>query len=192
MPNPSNEIKPKPQPPNEVICESASTITNIDEDCLFIILDHLSLKDLCAMAETNQKYRALARLYFLLYHDELDIDVFIDDGKFDFDLAERLFNIFGDLINTLVISAQHFDNDMQRKIYQLINAKCYGSLDKLLIENLNLESSAIDELVPLLENICSFDDPFVFYLDDVDENANVVELIVNANVLILLPQFVCA
>lgn len=189
IPKQSNAIPSEPQPNDQNNCEIESTINDIDEDCLFIIFNHLSLEDLCAMAETNKKYRSLTRLYFLLYRDELDIDIFIDDGKFDFDLAEQLFNIFGDLINTLIISAQHIDDDMQRKIYRLINEKCFGSLDKLLIEHLDMHSSAIDELVPLLENICDFDDPFVFYLDDVDDNVNEVELVVHANVLILLPQF---
>lgn len=187
---PSNVALPseqQPQDPN--ICESKSTIKDIDEDCLFIIFDHLSLEDLCAVAETNKQYRSLTRLYFLLYRDELDIDVLSVNEKFDFDLAERLLNIFGDLINTLIISAQHFDDDTQRKMYQLINEKCFGCLDKLLIEHLDLKSSAIDELVPLLQSICDFDDPFVFYLDDVDDNVNEVELIVHANVLVLLPQF---
>lgn len=184
-----SEPQPQPQPEEQDNCESKSIIEDIDEDCLFIILDYLSLDDLCAMAETNKKYRSLTRLYFLLYRDELDIDVFTDDGKFDFDLAKRVFNIFGDLINALIISAQHLDNDTQRKIYRLINEKCFGSLDKLIIEHLDMKSSAIDELVPLLESICDFDDPFVFYLDDVNGNVNEVELIVHANVLILLPQF---
>lgn len=37
-----------------------------------------------------------------------------------------------------------------------------------------------------LESICDSDDPFVFYLDDVNDNVTEVELIVHANVRILL------
>lgn len=178
--------KKQPEKENEI---SKLKFLDLDEDYIFQIFDHLSLVDLCAMAKVSKYFRALTRLYFLLKYGDFDFNLLLpnENEDFNFAQAENVFDSFGDLIVSLIVSTQYFNDAMLRKIFCMINKKCIGTIEQVIIEHLDIESEAIDELVPLMDELIQMDSPF-YHFDVPGIDAVCFELSFGAEYFVLLPQ----
>lgn len=102
---------------------------NLDEICLFEIFNHLSLHDLCVMADVCTQLKFAAQKYFDIIYTAVNLAWLSDDSQFTIAQAERLLVNFGHLISTIIVKTdQLVEAECKEKLLALIEKYCDGIL----------------------------------------------------------------
>lgn len=175
------------QPKNDLNA-SKMNLLQLEEDLIFMIFSFLTLSELCAMVRVSRYSSALTRLYFLLTFSQLDFNLILKDKAkhFQLDNINVLFEHFGDLISTLLISTQDFDNDTENAIYQLITDNCKESLNDLILEHVSHKPNVNEQLHALTLQLCKVN----FSLEFMEGMC--YELTIQPNFFVMLPQKGCS
>lgn len=110
---------------------------DLDDQCQFMVLDHLSLNDLSAMAEVCVKYKEIAQSYFVQKHHNLNLAslVEVENGKFTLLQLRRLLYNFGHLISSLTINLDLLnERDGIGKLLTLVSKYSISTLYELTFE----------------------------------------------------------
>lgn len=124
---------------------ASKQLMDLNDECLLKIIEHVSLVDLCNLAETNQ------RLYdWTIYNFSCKYKVFKciwlmdkNHGRIDLETFERLVRIFGHHIVSMKISTSRFveEANISESLLLLISRYCVGKLKTLKLDNFTIRSS---------------------------------------------------
>lgn len=109
----------------------AAQFMAIEESSLYEIFNHLSLNDLCAMAEVSAQSKFATQKYFDIMFTAMNLSWLVDDdsGRVTLFQAERLLRNFGHLISTIIVNTDLLEtNEDQNKLLALIEKYSNGIL----------------------------------------------------------------
>lgn len=106
--------------------------SNLDDEILFEVFNHLSLNDLCATAEVSIHLKSAAQKYFEVMYTSMNLAWLIekDAGKFTLRQAQRLLQCFGPLISTLIVDTTKMEQPERDigALFELVGIHCHGLL----------------------------------------------------------------
>lgn len=126
-----------------------------NDDCLMLILKHLSLRDLCAVSEVCTKFKSNADKVFLLRFADLRIlsdmavnGIFVcSDGEVLFDggismaLLEVLFHNFGPCMKSLHLDGTNWREEQIHRVFEILEKfGSSGAISTLKIEGYKVEN----------------------------------------------------
>lgn len=132
------------------------TFSLMNDHCILHMLEHLSLADLCSVAEVSVHLKQLAQFTFRVkYGPELNLASLANGNeKIPMKRARSLFYNFGEYIKSLHVSRKQFEFDSplqrpflgQQKLFHLISKYC--SLETLTIGHFWFNVQLIHEALP--------------------------------------------
>ncbi|XP_031626496.1 uncharacterized protein LOC116342858 [Contarinia nasturtii] len=141
-------------------------LTDLNDDCLLSILEHMNPVTLTTFAETSDRMNGLARYHFRLKYKCFDFISLIGvNNEVNYGMAKQLFKIFGDLMTSLNLARYLFANQNDNLSYDLLNLIKHHccNLKTLKLEDIFIETQNMQKLNALFEPIetlvldnCSF------------------------------------
>jgi len=145
--------------------EHKTQLMDLDNDCLFLVLNQLNLNSLLSLEDVHSEFNSLVSeiVKRIFRNKKLHIDMVkhyslrigindCDIQMTSFSIAERILKNFGHLIKNLSIyrSNQERDNDI-RLIYKLVNMYCSKTLSEIYLDN--SVNNFLDEFTNQFENV---------------------------------------
>lgn len=153
-----NRTAIKPTEKSIVHYMSKIKFSTINDDCILHVLEHLSLPDLCSIAEVSVRFKQLAQYVFRVKYmnTELNMNLLCNrTEKITMKQARSLLYNFGQFIKILHVSRKDFKFDTpfqrpfvgQQKLFHLIGKYC-SSLERLTIGHFWFNTDLIKETLP--------------------------------------------
>lgn len=118
----------------------ALKMMDMNNDCLFEMMERMELRDLCTMAEVCVRLKKLAQQFFVIKYRQLSLTQLADTSTGHCTLQKicRLFYHFGHLIKSLTIDYKIFLNDDDGScnviwVFSCVRKYCFDTINEVTI-----------------------------------------------------------
>lgn len=174
---------------------SATTILDLNDDCMQETFKYLNLLDLCSVADVNTRFRQNAQAYFAYskYKDFSILDPEYNSYAVDWSqlrqllmsLTSKVLRNFGPFIRSIVASSLVYQRQRPpHEVFDMIDCYCSEALVQLHLEDYNLLNERLARERPLFRHIqrlklldCVKNDLFLSQLALWSPNLREIELV---------------
>lgn len=146
----------------------ATVILDLSDKCLLDVFEHMSLLDLCAIAEVCSRFKQIAKMCFG-YSNKKDL-IFRDDIKSDGDSVDQILFKTSKILRHFGPYFSKFDGydwpkyiptplneeshaEYRRKIFELVIQYCSGTLAEMTFYDINVNDGMVPLMKPLLKDL---------------------------------------
>lgn len=104
--------------------KNTTNMLDMNDDCLYEILNHLNCMELCVVDQTCIRLRKIARNLFRVKHSAIDLTQQPNASKLSLAYVKHLFVHFGSEIQKLKINANSFHSSERSAILELLFRNC--------------------------------------------------------------------
>lgn len=147
----------------DVESEQSDNLTSLNDDCIFRILNQISLDDLCAVSETCKKLKRLAEIQFVKKYPRLASQSFgidVDCGTIGFSSPQNYFRCFSRQMQGVSINVP--SSYMNAKLLQFVKENCSKDLKNAFFYDINWPDEFRNGIEEYLQNV----ETLQFYICD--------------------------